>query len=68
MQETWVGSLGQEDSPGVGNYNPLQDSCLGNPLDREACRAAVHGATKIRTRLRAHEHLLGNLVYPSLQN
>ena len=27
-QETWVWSLGQEDSPGVGNGNPLQDSCL----------------------------------------
>ena len=23
-------------SPGVGNGNPLQDSCLGNPMDREA--------------------------------
>ena len=29
MQETWVGSLGWEDSPEVGNGNPLQCPCLG---------------------------------------
>ena len=33
-------------SPGGGNGNPLQYSCLENPLDRGAWRAAVHGATK----------------------
>ena len=33
MQETWVWSLDQEDSPGEGNGNPLQNSCLGNPID-----------------------------------
>ena len=31
-----VQSLDQEDSPGVGNGNPLQSSCLGNPMDRGA--------------------------------
>ena len=32
-----VQSLGQEDpSPGEGNGNPLQCSCLGNPMDRGA--------------------------------
>ena len=36
MQETWVWSLGQEDSPGEGNGNPLQYSCLENSLDRGA--------------------------------
>ena len=30
-------------SPGEGNGNPLQYSCLGNPMDRRAWRAAVHG-------------------------
>ena len=30
-------------SPGVGNSNLLQCSCLGNPMDRVAWRAAVHG-------------------------
>ena len=40
-----------ERSPGEGNGNPLQYSCLGNPLDRGAWRAAVHGVTKNRTQL-----------------
>ena len=33
-------------SPGGGNGNPLQYSCLEIPLDRGDWRAAVHGATK----------------------
>ena len=33
-------------SPGEGNGNPLQYSCLRNPMDREACRATVYGVTK----------------------
>ena len=33
-------------SPGVGNGNPLQYSCLGNPMDRGPWRATVHGLTK----------------------
>ena len=33
-------------SPGVGNGNPLQYSCLGNPTDRDACWATVHGVTE----------------------
>ena len=33
-------------SPGRGNGNPLQYSCLGNPKDRGAWWAAVHGVTK----------------------
>ena len=32
-------------SPGGGNDNPLQYSCLENPMDREAWWAAVHGVT-----------------------
>ena len=35
-------------SPGGENDNPLQYSCLENPMDR-AWRAAVHGVTKSRT-------------------
>ena len=35
MQETWVQSLGQEDSPGEGNGNLLQYSCLENAMDIE---------------------------------
>ena len=37
-------------SPGEGNGNPLQDSCLENPMDGGAWWAAVHGVTKSRTR------------------
>ena len=38
-------------SPGVGNGNPLQYSCLGNPMDMGPWRAIAHGATKCQTRL-----------------
>ena len=38
-------------SPGEGNDNPLQYSCLENPMDRGAWRATVHRITKNRTRL-----------------
>ena len=33
-------------SPGEGNGNSLQYSCLGNPMDRGAWGATVHGVTK----------------------
>ena len=46
IQETWVRSLGWEGYPGGGNGNPLQYSCLGNPMDRGAWRATVHGVAK----------------------
>ena len=47
MQET--GSVpGSGRSPGEGNGNPLQYTCLGNPMDREAWWAAVHGVTNER--------------------
>ena len=35
-QEMGVQSLGREDSPGDGNGNPLQYSCLENPMDSGA--------------------------------
>ena len=38
-------------SPGEGNGNPLQYSCLENPMDGGAWWATVHGVTKSRTRL-----------------
>ena len=42
-----VGSIpGLGRSPGEGNDNPLQYSCLGNPMHRRAWWAAVHGVTK----------------------
>ena len=42
---------GSGSSPGEGNGNPLQYSCLENSMDGGACWAAVHGAAKSRTRL-----------------
>ena len=51
MQETWVQSLSQEDSPGERKGNPLQYSCLGNPMDRGAWWATVHGVAKSWTQL-----------------
>ena len=38
-------------SPGERNGNPLQYSCLGNPMDREAWRATVHKSQKSWTQL-----------------
>ena len=38
-------------SPGEGNGNPLQYSCLENSIDRGAWQATVHGAEKSWTRL-----------------
>jgi len=41
-------------SPGGGNGNPLQHSCLGIPMNRRARWATVHEITKSQTRLRMH--------------
>ena len=38
--------LGSGRSPGEGNGNPLQYSCLENPMDEEAWWATVHGVAK----------------------
>ena len=44
-----VGSIpGLGRSPGEGNSNPLQYSCLDNPMDREAWGATVIGSQRIR--------------------
>ena len=42
-------------SPGEGNGNPLQYSCLENPMDREAWQATVHGVAESQTRLSIHK-------------
>ena len=59
----WIGK-----SPGEGNGNPLQYSCLGNPMDRGARQAAVHGDTKVLdTTYRLKNHLLMfQLLIPGL--
>ena len=38
--------------PGEANGNPVQYSCLGNPMDRGAWRAIVPGVAKSQTRLK----------------
>ena len=45
-------------SPGGGHGDPLQSSCLENPMDRGAWRATVRRVTQSRTRLSdlAHAH------------
>ena len=43
--------LGLGRFPGGGNANPLQYSCLKNPMDQGAWQAIVHGAAKSWTRL-----------------
>ena len=52
-----VGDLGSipgwGGSPGEGDGNPLQCSCLENPMDRGAWWATVHGVAKSQTRLSA---------------
>ena len=45
-----AGSIpGSGKSPGEGNDNPLQYSCLGNSMDRGAWWATVHGVAKSQT-------------------
>ena len=44
-------------APEEGNGNPLQCSCLENPMDRGAWRATVHGVAKSRTRPSEHTHM-----------
>ena len=47
-----LGSIpGTERSQGEGNANPLQYSCLGNPMDGGARQTIVHGFAKSQTRL-----------------
>ena len=44
--------LGVGRSPGGGHGNPLQDSCLKNPMGRGACCVTVHRVAKSCTRLK----------------
>ena len=53
-----AGDTGEADSiTGLGgNGNPLQYSCLENPMDRGGWRATVHRVTKSRTQLTMHDN------------
>ena len=57
-QETWGSIPGWGRSSGEGNGNPLQYSCLENPMDRGAWWATVHGVSKSWTRLNDQHTLL----------
>ena len=47
-----VGSIpGSGRSPGEGNGNPLQNFCLGNPMDRGGWWVVVYGVAKSQTQL-----------------
>ena len=52
IQEKCCFIPGSGRSPGEGNGNPLQYSCLENPMDRGAWWATVHTVTKSQTRLK----------------
>ena len=52
MPEIWVQFLGREDPLGGGHGNPLQHSCLKNPMDRGDWWATVHRVAKSQTRLK----------------
>ena len=74
MQETWVQSLGQEESPGESNGNPLQYSCLENSMDEEPSRLqsvelqrVEHGwATNIHIQAHLDPYLPANVGSVSL--
>ena len=46
MQKTGL-IPGSGRSPGEGNGNPLQYSCLENPMDRDAWQTTVHGVSRV---------------------
>ena len=53
-----LGSIpGSGRSPGEGNGNPLQYSCLENSVDRGDWHAAVHGAAKSQTQLSTNTYI-----------
>ena len=61
MQKTQIQSLDQKDPLEKGNGNPLRYYCLGNPIDRGAWWATVHGIAKSQTQL---SNFNFSLVFP----
>ena len=57
----WIPGLGR--FPGGGHGNPLQYSCLENPMDRGAWRSTNHGVTKSQTWLKRFSTQLISLVW-----
>ena len=54
-------------SPGEGNGNPLQYSCLGNPMGRGTWQAVVHRVAENWTRLSTHTHTYSTYHFNHLQ-
>ena len=54
-------------SPGEGDRNPLQYSCLGNPMGRGTWQATVHWAAENWTRLSIHAHTYSTYHFSDLQ-
>ena len=48
-------------SPGVGNGNPFQYSCLGIPMDKGAWQAIIHVLTWLSTHTHTHTHIYINI-------
>ena len=51
-------------SPGEGNGNPLQYSCLENPMDKGAWRATVHEFARVRPNLATKQRLVNMQEFP----
>ena len=50
-------------SPGAGHSDPLQCSCLENPMDKGAWQAAAHGDSKSQTQLKQLSiHMLNSMI------
>ena len=64
IEKSSIPGLGR--CPGGGHGNPLQYSCLENPMDREAWWAAVQGVAKSRTQLSTAQLQLLDSAGPSL--
>ena len=67
MWETWVRSLGSGRSPGEGNGNPLQYSCLENPMDGGTWRRWGRKEWDATERLHSLTHsLIRNFKYNNI--
>ena len=68
VQETWVGSLGQEDPLEEGMATHSSILAWRIPMDRGAWRATIHGVANSWTRLSTSNHKTGTVInIPALQ-
>ena len=63
-----LGSVpGLGSSPGEGNGNPLQYSCLENPMDRGAWQATVHGTARVGHDLALSSDISGTKIQTMIE-